>query len=39
MAVRNEKISGSDFVFSDTLYAEDLNDTFDKIVEIVDAGN
>ena len=39
MAVRNAKINGLDFIPGDHLIPEDLNDTFDKIAEIVDNGN
>ena len=33
MAVKNDKLGGTDWIDGDTLFAEDLNDTFDVVVE------
>ena len=39
MAIRNKNLGGSNWGGGDALKAEDLNDTFNRIVEIVDNGN
>ena len=39
MAIRNTKLGGSDWNFGDEPLAADFNDTYDEIVDIVDAGN
>ena len=38
MAIRNEIISGRDWVKGDFLISEDLKDTIDEIVRIVEEG-
>lgn len=39
MTIRNTKLGYTDFHYGEGIEAEDLNDTFDEIVRVVDNGN
>ena len=38
MAIRNEILGGTDWSNGNILFAEDLNDTFNEIVRVVELG-
>jgi len=39
MTIRTTKLGGTDWSDGEVLYAADMNDTFDEIQDLVDAGN
>ena len=39
MTIRTTKLGGTDWVDGEIVYAEDLNDTFDEQVRIINNGN
>lgn len=39
MAIKNTLLGGADWAFGSPHYADDYNDTFDALADMVDAGN